>query len=481
MATSPLPRRRPADAGVAAAGVVAFLDATAAADLELHSLMVLKRGEVVAEGWWAPYEPDGLQLLYSLSKSFTATAVGLAAAEGLLSVDDLVLPLLADTAPAEPDPHLRSLRIRDALTMATGHREDTLERLDPRDPVRSMLALSAEEPPGTWFTYNNGATLLLSAVVTAVTGHRVLDYLAPRLLEPLGIERACWLGVGDLDQGFSGLHLATEAVARLGLLYLQGGRWQGEQLLPEAWVAESTARQIDNPREPEVDWRQGYGYQFWRGRHGFRGDGAYGQFCLVLPEVDAVVVTTAATDRMQALLDLAWQHLLPALDAGGGQPAGGDGDEELAERLSGLSLSPVAGSRSRTAAEAAGGPTPAGAGAALRVLGVVEAPDGWSLRLTDDHDVVEVRCGYEAWLPTAIELPGGFLLELAASAAWTSPTTLTAQVVFVRTPHRLVVSIDESAGTTPRWHTAPLAFRRLADLALPRDRFWVRPRDEEPR
>ncbi|MFP5283619.1 MAG: serine hydrolase domain-containing protein [Actinomycetes bacterium] len=467
-----LPRSTPSAQGVAAAGVERFLDAVAADDLELHSLMVLRHGCVVAEGWWSPYEADGLQLLYSLSKSFTATAVGLAQAEGLLSVHDRVLDLLADDAPVEPDPFLQELRVRDLLAMASGHRDDTLSRVDRRDPVRGLLALPAEEAPGTWFTYNNGASVLLAAVVQAATRSRLLDYLGPRLLEPLGIPRACWLGIGDLDQGYSGLHLATEAVAKLGLLYLQRGLWAGRQLLPEDWVAAATRRQVDNPREPEPDWRRGYGYQFWMARHGYRGDGAYGQFCLVLPEADAVVVMTGATERMQAVLDHVWAHLWPALSAGGD-----DGDARLATRLAGLCLPPATGSRDRPVGQASASSRPAGdlspQADPLRVLEVVEIPDGWSLRLADADGALEVRCGHQTWLPTTVELPGGRLLEVAGSAAWTSPTTLVAHLLFVRTPHRLVVHVDETAGPALHWHTAPLDFTSLRGLALPADRMWT--------
>jgi CubicO group peptidase (beta-lactamase class C family) len=452
--------------------IAAFVDATAVAELELHSLMIIKRGQVVAEGWWAPYTPEGLQLLYSLSKSFTATAIGLAQAEGLVSVEDLVLPLLEDFAPTAPPEHLRSTRLRDLLAMASGHREDMLAQLDPRDLVRSALAVPAEEPPGTWFTYNNGATLLLSAIVAQVTGHRMLDYLRPRLLEPLGIDAANWHGVGQVDQGFSGLHLGTEAVAKLGLLYSQGGVWEDRQLLPGSWVREATQAHIDNPREPEVDWRQGYGYQFWMSRHGYRGDGAYGQFCLVLPEQEAVVVTTGATERMQAVLDLAWEHLLPGLDA----PGGAADDARLEARLTQLALPTVSGEAQRPAsalsdgnAAAALGPASLSAGK-IAVVSVEEAPDGWLLTLTDGSQLVPVRCGFRDWRATAVELPHNCLLELVASAAWTGPTTLEAEVIFVRTPHRLLVTVDEVAGSTLRWATAPLGAAGFVDLALDRAR-----------
>lgn len=313
--SAPLPRSAPEAVGVSSAAVGAFLDGIDAAGIELHSVMLLRHGSVLAEGWWAPYERDDLHLVYSISKTFTSSAVALAVAEGLLDVDDLVVSSFPHLDPTGLDPKVARMRVRHLLTMSTGHHADTLDRLRAApgdDPVTSFLALVPEEEPGHWFTYNNGATLVLSAVVTAATGERLLDYLRPRLLDPLGIDLAHWQGDARLDLGFSGLHLQTEAVARLGQLYLQGGWWDGRQLLPSTWVREATRPQVDNPREPNVDWRQGYGYQVWMARHGaYRGDGAYGQLCLVLPEQDAVLATTAAVEDMQRLLDVCGQRCCP--------------------------------------------------------------------------------------------------------------------------------------------------------------------------
>ena len=143
----------------------------------------------------------------------------------------------------------------------------------------------------------------------------VLDYLQPRLFEPLGIENPTW---GTSPQGISlggyGLSIRTEDIARFGQLYLQKGKWQGKQLVPAAWVEAATARQTSNGSNPKSDWDQGYGYQFWRCRHGaYRGDGAFGQFCIVLPEQDAVIAITSGVKDMQSVLNLVWDQLLPAM------------------------------------------------------------------------------------------------------------------------------------------------------------------------
>ena len=257
-------------------------------------------------------------MLYSLSKSFASTAAGLAAAEGQLSLDDTVLSFFPDEAPADPGANLAAMRLRHLLSMSTGHDQDTTGRLrdaEDGDWVRAFLAQPVEHAPGTHFVYNSGATYMVSAIVQKVTGQTVLDYLGPRLFEPLGIQDPTWESSPQgINVGGWGLSITTEDIARFGQLYLQEGVWQGARLLPAAWVAEATSKQVSNGDDPDSDWAQGYGFQFWRCRHGaYRGDGAFGQFCVVLPEQDAVVAITAGTSDLGGVLNLIWDHLLPAM------------------------------------------------------------------------------------------------------------------------------------------------------------------------
>ena len=157
------------------------------------------------------------------------------------------------------------------------------------------------------------------------------------MFDPLGIGPVGWHTFPPgREQGFSGLHARTEDIAKLGLLYLQRGRWEGAQLIGEEWVAQATSKQISNPGEPNPDWRQGYGFQFWMSRHGYRGDGAFGQFCVILPEQETVIATTAYTLDMQAMLDAMWTRLLPGL--GTVSPGTGSAQDQLGARLAGLEL-----------------------------------------------------------------------------------------------------------------------------------------------
>src|SRR6185369_8825801 len=170
--------------------------------------------------------------------------------------------------------------------------------------------------PGTHFLYNSPATYMLSAIVQKTTGQTVNDYLTPRLYEPLGITKPNWVSSPEgINAGAYGLSVRTEDIAKFGQLYLQKGVWKGKQIIPAAWVAEATARQTSNGSSPTSDWDQGYGYQFWQSRHGFRGDGAFGQYMLVLPEQDAVVAITSGVRDMQQVMDLVWTKLLPAMSS----------------------------------------------------------------------------------------------------------------------------------------------------------------------
>lgn len=341
--TRPLPRATPEAQGVCSAGLLALVEALDAVD-EVHGLVVVTRDAVVAEGWWDPYTPERPHQLFSLSKTFTSIAVGLAEAEGLLSVDDLLLDHLDPGEGVDPDPRLRRMRLEHLLTMTTGHDEDTTDRVvDEHDWVRAFCSLPVEHEPGTHFVYNTAATAMLSAVVQRVTGQRVVEYLAPRVLEPLGIDGlTSEQSPTGFDMGGFGMSARTEDLARLGQLLLDDGVWLGRRLLPEGWVARATAARTPSTNE-NPDWQQGYGYQVWRGRHGsFRGDGAFGQFCVVLPGLRTVVAVTAGTQDMQGVLDALWAHLLPAV---GDAPLAPDPDAHarLTERLAGLRHAPPLG------------------------------------------------------------------------------------------------------------------------------------------
>jgi CubicO group peptidase (beta-lactamase class C family) len=260
-------------------------------------------------------------VLWSLSKSFNATAVGLAVEEGKLKLDDPVLKFFPDLVPPDASDNLKAMTVRDLLTMTCGH--DVESRIVNNAPtVKQFLAHPVPHKPGSYFRYNSLGSYTLSAIVTKTTGQTTLDYLKPRLFEPLGIENPRWDASPEGNSlGGYGLYLRTEDLAKFGQLYLQKGKWNGKQLLPEKWVEQATSKQVSNDKEAHaatgIDWKQGYGYQFWRCTHNaFRGDGKDGQLCVVIPDKDVVIAITAHTGRFQDELNAIWTTLLPAFTDG---------------------------------------------------------------------------------------------------------------------------------------------------------------------
>ena len=316
-----LPRSIPEDEGVSSSAIINFLDALDRSSNEFHSFMLIRHGKVIAETWWKPYRPDLRHTMYSTSKSFTSTAVGFAVTEGKLKLSDKVISFFQNELPDTVSPALAALTVRDVITMSVGQRPDPTTKLAGQGNwVKYFLSVPIIDTPGKKFLYNSVGTYMLSAIVQKVTGQKVIDYLRPRLFEPLGIEGMDWeISPQGVNSGGWGLRLKTEDMAKFGLLYLQKGMWRGKQILSKEWIEEATSFKIDQApgtpqsRRDSSDWLQGYCYQFWRCRHNeFRADGAFGQYIIMLPEQDAVIAITSETGNMQDELNLIWTHLLPA-------------------------------------------------------------------------------------------------------------------------------------------------------------------------
>ncbi len=454
-----LPRCTPEAVGIPSGAVESFVLASEERVGGLHSLLLLRHGQVAAEAWWAPSRANRPHMLYSLSKSFASTAVGLAVAEGRLTVDDPVLSFFPQEAPQAASPHLQAMRVRHLLSMTTGHDADTLGRMaDAPDGnwARAFLALPVVYEPGCHFFYNTGATYMLSAIVQRLSGQTLVEYLTPRLFAPLGIEGAAWETCPQgINTGGFGLSVRTEDIARFGQLYLQGGVWQGSRLLPAEWVAEATAVHADNSSQSNIDWRQGYGYQFWRARHGaYRGDGAFGQFCLVMPAQDAVLAITSGVRDMQAVLDLVWEHLLPAMGPEPLAPAP-DAQARLAEVLANRRVAPMDSVANLVPECEPDGcyvldDNPTG----LRSLTVAITRDRATIHLEGDGGVTAFTCAPGAWQDGQVSLapraevpprwqglPGG---PIAASGAWIDGSTYGTRLCYYETP--FVFDVDYRFG-----------------------------------
>lgn len=449
-----LPRSTPFASGMSSRGVTELLDRLEAQSIECHSIMVVHHGHVVAEGWWAPYSAERPHLLYSLTKSFTSIAVGLAIDDGRLSLDSRLVDVLPDHVPADSSEQVRSITVHHLLSMTTGHDTDSLEQawhLEPGDLVKGFLRVPFPEATGTRHAYDNPTTFVLARMVERVTGRPLPELLDERLFKPMGIDHAEWDRVASgAAFGFHGLHLTTEAVAAFGELLLRGGVWGDRQLVPREYVELATRRHIDTGSlpgwSPNPDFLCGYGYQFWMSRHGFFGNGAFFQQCAVVPSHDLVVVVTAAVEQTDALPGVFWDCLLPGLDDVGSV----HDDEILAARLQRLSLAPVPGSADSSRSGAATIDASAEDSALPDGTAVVVGPvdGGWLVRVGSS---LEVAVGHGEWRESS---PLG--RPVVAAGAWQGDT-FAADLYVITTPHRVRLVVDADAGTAvATWSTVPL-------------------------
>ena len=451
----------PTEAGVDPAGILAFLDACAEKGRDLHSILLVRGGKAVAEGYFAPYLPGDKQHVFSVSKSWTSTAVGLASDEGRLSVKDKVISFFPEKLPAEVSENLADMEVRDLLRMGTGHDTAALPaliRTADSDWAESFLHWPVEHRPGSKFVYNSGASYMLSAIVQKVTGEDLITYLTPRLFEPLGITGVCWdRSPQGICCGGWGIHVSTEDIAKLGLLYLNGGVFDGKRILSEEWVREATSPQIDNaPSSDSPDWKQGYGYQIWRCQHGcFRFDGAYGQYMVAFPEQDAVLVLTSFVGNMQEVLDDVWAYLLPAFQKAPlpASPA----EDALKQRLRTLSCPIPKGIGQAAAAEFLCGENEFG----LESLRLTSTKEGGVIEFSANGTVFRIPFGTEryqtadiAGFPVYPDMIGNHGLGSAvsdqpvgASGCWTDGT-LNLRIIYRGTPHHMDFHLKTDGGPT---------------------------------
>jgi hypothetical protein len=346
------------------------------------------------------------------------------------------------------------------------------------DWAKTFLSLPIENPPGSVFLYDTGATFMLSAIVQKVTGEKLFDYLQPRLFGPLNIRDPTWetspLGI---NTGGWGLSVTTESLAKFGLLYLRKGQWNGKQLLPASWVEQATSFKIqqqatwNSGSDPagqaaytaslsdpvaaleklklSSDWYQGYAYQFWRCRYNaFRGDGAFGQLCVVMPDQDAVVVMTGETGRMQDEVNLIWDHLLPAVhDAA--LPQAALADRQLKSELASRTLPPPRGTSNSAVMKQISGKKFTLESNALGILSVsfLFQDNDCLFSLENAQGTHEVKCGMGQWVDGLTTMPGeppalipaGVHdrppVQVAAAAAWKDDGTLEMHWRFYETPH----------------------------------------------
>ena len=427
----------------------------------IHSVMILRNGKVICEGWWSPYRAEDNHMLFSLSKIFTSTAVGMAVEEELLSIDDTVADYFPNDLPDNPNYNLKAMRVRDLLTMTTGHQNEPPINAKEMS-VRSFFETKVEHQPGTHFKYNTPATFVQSALVQKVTGHKVLDYLKSRLFEPLGISQPYWSeNFQGISLGGYGLRLRTEDIAKVGQLYLQKGRWGQKIIIQEDWVEMATSKQVSNGSNPQSDWNQGYGFQFWRCKFDcYRGDGAFGQFCVVMPKLNAVVAITSGENDMASILNHVWEKFLPACHTFPNKIKSNK-SSSLNKTLKNLAIDGVFGN-STTASEKLFlnvdyilDSNPLG----LNLLNISQDSNNQPLKvkLIGDSKKIEFSAGYKSWIRSRSDFPNGLMMDLkneslAAMYGWEKSNVLNVKVCATETPFNFSIKFKfEKGGVNFNW------------------------------
>ncbi len=332
-------RVSPESVGIPSGAIERLLDKLESGYTEPHGLMIMRGGKICAEGWWAPYAPGIRHGLQSHTKTYAATAVGIAVTEGFLSLDERVIDIFPQFAPENPSENLKKLTVHHVLCMGCGMRK--MPR-PTEDWIKQFLAIPVEDEPGTAFMYNSTGSTLLGAIVRQKTGLGLHDYLKPRLYDKIGIDAdnlRYYCMPDGMEVGGGGMFATTEDNLRLMKLYADGGVWEGERILSEEYVQRAINSQNDSSTEAKgnplaYDNFVGYGYQIWRCRPEgiYRADGAMGQFTVVIPDREMLIsiTETAPGSDPQITLDNFWQFLdeIPKCPA---EPI--EADEEAAAAL----------------------------------------------------------------------------------------------------------------------------------------------------
>lgn len=438
-----LPEATPESRGLPARAVLRLLERLESAGLDPHALLIARHGHVLFRGAWRPWSVQQPALVYSVSKTFTAIAIGLLEADGVIDLESPV-----DRYLDEPNPH--RLTVRHLLTMNTGHSRE--QALALPFSLTALLQTPPSHTPGEHFAYNSPASYALSAIVTAVSGRSLTDLLGERLFAPLGIGPRWWKPLDGIDEGFSGLHLDVDDLARIGITLAADGAFDGRQVIPRSFIEAATMPWSDTREsdDAEGDWTLGYGYQLWRSRHGFRLDGAYGQFSLVVPESGVVVAYQGATTRTQETLDAIWR----LVDDFDDTPL----DEVPADTAALADTAAALDSweeRARLTADPA----------------EVPGAEGWSLTdsgadrwmLTTPRGQLEITA--DEW-HHAVLGDGDEALLVAGRGEAGADGAVLAHLVVPTSPHRLIVTRN-AEGLHLGWHTVPLWAPTIDTLLVP--------------
>lgn len=308
-----------AQAGIPSGAVRCFIRSLEEKAVDLHSFLIIRDGKLAVEAYYSPFAADTIQPIYSVTKSFTAAAVGFAIADGFFYMDDCIADYFPEKADRPLHPFTKRMTIRHMLEMRTVHKSSVNVSQDD-DWIHCFLTTQPTHPSGTTFAYDTINVHTLCGLIQKVTGKTVEAYLREKLFDKIGIGEVTWAKCAmGINKGGSGIASTPMDLARFGQFFLQKGSWEGEQLLPASWVEEAVSCRVQTPNGRFIlDGNHGYGYLFWRVRHDcYCAFGMGGQLIVVDPRHDLVFVTTANTltyrDGQQLILDSFWETIYPEL------------------------------------------------------------------------------------------------------------------------------------------------------------------------
>ena len=436
----------PEQAGIPSDAVLGFLNRIAQKELCLHGFLMLRHGKILAEAYAPSFNATRLHRMYSISKTFVSAAVGLMIGEGRLALTDHVAVFFPERLPEQLHQHIAAATVRDLLMMATPFNTSTYGEYD-QDWVRTFFYAQATHAPGTVFSYNTAATVVLNAIVEKLADNSLLDYMRPRLLDPIGFsqEATCILRPEGGAWGGSGVLCTARDLAKFASIFLNHGRWEGKQLLPESYVAEATAKQIDTRVADDVSERQfGYGYQIWRTRNnGFAMIGMGGQYAICLPDKDFILITIADTQLVHngasEILDALWDQVYPNIKDNA-IPDDSIANTKLIHACDTLAFPPLKGAVNSSMAACITGRTYVLEDNPMKIVRLSFDFEGTNCRMhfenaTGEHTFELSLGGYMAgtfpethYYGAQIGTPLGHGYKCMASAAWADENTLVSKV-----------------------------------------------------
>lgn len=302
-----------------------FLDVNGVTASDLHSLMVVQDGKVIYEKYGVGCRPDDLHIMWSATKTFTALAAGFAWQDSLLDLNARLIDYLdPEQLPDSMSAELQQVTIYHLLTMASGWEADMITNRirghEQFNTIQEILHHPFRDVPGHQWRYNNIDSYMLGVAIAQVTGMPMEDYLNQKLFTPLGIDDYYYQKDSEgYNTAAFGLYLTTESLAKVGMLMLQKGEWQGKRLLSEEWLSMAmqphTWQLRPDTTQTPTDWQSGYGFQMWMCRQSgvVRMDGQWGQYAIIVPDKNAVVtMTTICTDR-NVQMEAFWKYIYPNL------------------------------------------------------------------------------------------------------------------------------------------------------------------------